>query len=73
MGDVLGAVARDVEGGVAGAMFGELMAPEVAVGTALGDPESAAAVSYWTNFVAGGEGKKAWKKIGDGALLVHVC
>jgi hypothetical protein len=40
VGAVLWAVAGDVEGGVAGAVFGEFVAPEVLVGAALVDPES---------------------------------
>lgn len=36
--DVLGPVAWQVEGGVAGCVFAELVAPEVGVGRALVDP-----------------------------------
>ena len=38
--DISGAVAGEVEGGIAGAMFGELVAPEGGVGLTLSDPES---------------------------------
>lgn len=37
---VLWPVAWQVEGAIAGAVFGELVAPEVGVGGALGDPVS---------------------------------
>lgn len=74
MGAVLRAVAWDVEGGIARAVFGELVSPEVAVGAALGDPEPKEGCELLDEVGGEWEGSEIGRlDVGGDKGFIHTC